>query len=101
MKVKRDDKVKVIAGNHKGKEGVVIEVLPKKGKVLVEGINLIKKHMKPNAQNQNGGIVEKEAFFDASNVMVVCGSCKKAVKTTIRKEDGNTVRICKSCNKPV
>lgn len=101
MNVKRDDKVQVIAGNHKGKEGVVVEVLPKKNRVLVEGVNLVKKHMKPNAQNQSGGIIEKEASMDVSNVMVVCGSCKKAVKTAKRKEDGNVVRICKSCNKPV
>lgn len=101
MKIVRNDKVKVIAGNHKGKEGVVTEVNKGKNRILVEGVNLVKKHLKPGRANQNGGIVEKEAFINASNVMVICGSCNKAVRVGKKVEDGKTVRICKSCNKPL
>lgn len=71
MKIKKGDNVKVIAGKDNGKEGKVISVDHKKGKVLVEGVNMITKHTKPSAGNPNGGIVQKEAPIDASNVMLV------------------------------
>ena len=71
MKIKKGDLVKVIAGKDKDKEGKVVSVDPKKGKVLVEGINMITKHAKPSAANQNGGIIQKEAPIDISNVMYV------------------------------
>ncbi len=102
MKIKRDDKVKVISGNHKGKEGIVKQVLNDKNKVLVEGVNIVKKHVKPNQENQGGGIIEKEAFMDASNVMIVCASCSKTTRISIKRdEEGSRVRLCKSCNKPL
>ena len=69
MKIKRDDLVKVITGKDKGKEGKVIAVDHKKGTVIVEGVNMVTKHTKPSAQNQAGGIINKEAPIDASNVM--------------------------------
>ena len=68
MKIKKGDTVKVIAGKDVGAEGKVLAVDKKNGKVLVEGINMVKKHTKPSVANQNGGIVEKEAYIDASNV---------------------------------
>ena len=71
MKIKRDDLVKVITGKDKGKEGKVIAVDHKKGTVIVEGVNMVTKHTKPSAQNQAGGIINKEAPIDASNVMYV------------------------------
>lgn len=102
MKIKRNDKVKVIAGNHKGKEGNVLKVLLKKNRVIIEGVNIIKKHQKPNQANQQGGIIEKEASINASNVMLVCDNCGKAVRSsTNRNEDGIVTRVCKICNKPV
>jgi len=102
MKIKRNDKVKVIAGNHKGKEGNVLKVLLKKNRVIIEGVNIIKKHQKPNQTNQQGGIIEKEASINASNVMLVCDNCGKAVRSsTNRNEDGIVTRVCKICNKPV
>ena len=70
MKIRRDDTVKVISGKYKGKVGVVKQVSIEKNKVLVEGVNVVKKHQKPNQMGQ-GGIIEKEAFIDASNVMLV------------------------------
>ncbi|MCR5789098.1 MAG: 50S ribosomal protein L24 [Lachnospiraceae bacterium] len=71
MKIKKGDTVRIIAGKDVGAEGKVLQVDHKKGKVLVEGINMIKKHTKPSVANQNGGIIEREAFIDASNVMYV------------------------------
>ena len=92
MNLKVGDKVIVIAGKEKGKEG---KIIAKKGeKVLVEGINLVKKHIKPNGQDQNGGIVDKEAFIHISNVMMIDPKTKK--RTRIAKEidkDGKKVRI--------
>jgi len=101
MKVVKNDKVKVIAGNSKGKEGIVIAVKTSKNKILVEGVNMIKKHQKPNQTNQQGGIIEREAYFDASNVMIVCSHCKKAVRTGKSLVDGKSVRVCRSCKKPL
>lgn len=102
MKIIRDDKVKIIAGNNKGKTGKVLKVILDKNKLIVEGVNLVKKHQKPNQTNQQGGIIEKEAPINASNVMLVCSNCEKAVRISKRRtEDGKAERICKSCNKAV
>ena len=102
MKIKRDDKVKIIAGNHKGKEGKVLKVLHAKNRVIVEGVNIVKKHQKPNQANQQGGIIEMEASINASNVMLVCENCGKAVRSSSnRNEDGTVTRVCVICNKPV
>ncbi|MCK5760425.1 MAG: 50S ribosomal protein L24 [Candidatus Delongbacteria bacterium] len=102
MKIKRDDKVKVIAGNHKGKEGKVLKVLFAKNRVIIEGVNIVKKHEKPSQANQQGGIIEKEASINASNVMLICDNCGKAVRSSSnRNEDGIVTRICRICNKPV
>ncbi|NOR44028.1 MAG: 50S ribosomal protein L24 [Candidatus Delongbacteria bacterium] len=102
MKIKRDDKVKIIAGNHKGKEGKVLKVLLSKNRVIVEGVNLVKKHQKPNQANQQGGIIEMEASINASNVMLVCENCGKAVRSSSnRNEDGTVTRVCVICNKTV
>ena len=102
MKIIRDDNVKIIAGNNKGKTGKVLKVIVDKNKLIIEGVNLVKKHQKPNQTNQQGGIIEKEAPIHASNVMLVCSNCEKAVRVSVRRtEDGKAERICKSCNKAV
>ncbi len=102
MKIIRDDKVKVIAGNNKGKIGKVLKVIVDKNRVIVEGVNIVKKHQKPNQANQQGGIIEKEAPIHVSNVMLVCSNCDKAVRVSKRRtEDGKVERICRSCNKAV
>jgi len=93
MKIKKGDLVKVIAGKDKDKEGKVLAVDKENGKVLVEGVNMITKHVKPNMQNQNGGIVNQEAMIDASNVMYVHNG--KAVRIGFQVENGKKVRVAK------
>ena len=100
MKIKKGDTVRVIAGSTlkgKGKEGKVKEV--KDGKVIVEGINMISKHEKPNAMNQNGGIVQKEAPIDISNVMLVVNG--KTTRVGFKTENGKKVRVAKSTGKVI
>ena len=93
LKIKKGDTVKVIAGKDNGKEGVVKSVDPKKHKVTVEGVNVIKKHEKPSVANQNGGIVEKEAPIDASNVMYVHKG--QATRVGFKIEGDKKVRFAK------
>ena len=90
MKVKVGDKVKILAGKDKGKEGTVTVTLKKKDKVVVSGINMIKKHMKPNYQNETGGILETEAPIHVSNVKVIEET--KTVKTTEKKTTKKTTK---------
>ncbi len=94
MKIKKGDTVKVIAGKDKDKEGKVIAVDMKKRKVLVEGVNMITKHAKPSAANANGGIIQKEAPFDISNVMYVHKG--KATRIGFKMENDKKVRFAKS-----
>ena len=92
MKIKKGDTVKVIAGKDKDKEGKVLAV--KDGKVLVEGVNMVTKHTKPSAANQQGGIVNKEAAIDASNVMLVVNS--KATRVGFKMDGDKKVRVAKA-----
>ena len=93
MKLKTGDKVVVIAGKDKGKEGKIIAVDRKNGRFLVEGVNMVSKHTKPNAQNQQGGIIKKENFIDASNVMYLHNG--KATRLGAMIKDGKKVRVAK------
>ena len=93
-KIKKGDTVKVIAGADKGKQGKVMEVDAKNGKIKVEGVNVISKHSKPSAGNPNGGIIQKEAFFDASNAMLVFKG--KATRVGFRMEGDKKVRFAKA-----
>ena len=99
FKIKKGDTVKVIAGKDKDKEGKVISVNPKKGAGLVEGVNMITKHTKPSMANQQGGIVNKEAWIDASNVMVMHEG--KATRVGFKVEDGKKVRVAKTTGKVI
>ncbi|ALC17573.1 50S ribosomal protein L24 [Desulfuromonas soudanensis] len=100
--VKKDDMVMVIAGKEKGKSGKVVRVFPEKGRIVVENLNMIKRHTRPNRANAEGGIVEKEAAIDASNVLLLCGACNKAARTGVRiLDDGTKTRFCKKCNEIV
>ena len=94
LKIKKGDTVKVIAGKDNGKEGKVVSVDQKTGKVVVEGVNMITKHAKPSAANPNGGIVQKEAPIDISNVMLVVKG--KATRVGFKMENGKKVRFAKS-----
>ena len=94
LKIKKGDNVKVIAGKDKGKEGKVLSVDVKNGKVMVEGVNMITKHAKPSQANPNGGIVQKEAAIDISNVMLVVGG--KATRVGFEVKNGKKVRVAKA-----
>ena len=100
IKIKRDDKVLVIAGEHKGSEGKVIKVMRDQNKAIIEGVNLIKKHSKPSAQNPQGGIIEKEAPIHISNLSLTT-SDGEASRVGYRVEDGNKVRFAKKNNELV
>lgn len=99
-KIKKDDKVQVLAGKDKGKVGKVLKIDKKKDRVLVEKVNIVQRHTKGNPYTgQQGGIVEKEAPLHISNVAVVCDSCAKATRIGYKEtEDGKKVRFCKKCN---
>ena len=95
MHVKKGDKVKVISGKDKGKTGVVLTALPKKDRVLVEGINIVKKHTKPNQANPQGGIVSQEAAIHVSNVMLLDPKSGEPTRVGYKVEDGKKVRVAK------
>lgn len=97
--IKKDDKVKVIAGKDKGKIGKVLRVDRKKDRILVENINVVKRHTRPTAKNRQGGIVESEATVPWSNVMLMCSKCLSPVRIQMRRlDDGKKVRSCRKCN---
>lgn len=100
IKIKTDDKVLVIAGEHKGSEGKVVKVMRDQNKAIVEGVNLIKKHAKPSAQNPQGGIIEKEAPIHISNLSLTTAD-GKATRVGFRVEDGNKVRFAIKNNEEV
>jgi len=99
-RIHKDDKVMILVGKDKGKIGRVLRIFSKKDKVLVEKVNMIKRHTKGNPYRQQAaGIVEKEAPIAISNVQVVCNACTKATRIGYRMtEDGKKVRFCKKCN---
>jgi large subunit ribosomal protein L24 len=103
--IRRNDTVMVLSGKDRGKQGVVREVITKKDRVIVEGINLIKKHQRPTQQGGvpvPGSIVTREGPLHVSNVMLVCKECGKASRTTVRiRQDGAKVRVCKKCGADV
>ena len=96
--IRKDDTVVVLSGDEKGKRGRVLAIHPKKEKVLVEKINIIKRHMKPSKKYSQGGIIEKEATIHRSNVMLVCLKCDKPTKVGYKILEGGTkLRVCKKC----
>ena len=97
--LKKNDNVLVISGRDRGKKGRVLRVIPDKQRVVVEGVNFIKRHTRPNPQrNIKGGIVEREAPLNASNVQLVCPECSRATRVGRQKlDDGRSVRICRKC----
>jgi len=100
--VKKDDTVHVLSGEDVGKTGKVLEVLPKEGRVVVDGINIIKKHARPTRQNPQGGVIEQPGPIQASNVMVVCPSCNAPTRVSHRRSAGSeAVRVCKRCGKSI
>ena len=100
LKIKTGDTVRVIAGDYKGSEGKVLTVFIKKNKAIVEGVNMIKKHMKPNAQSPQGGIVEKEAAIQISNLSLL-NSKGETTRVGYKMEDGKKVRYAKKSNEVI
>jgi len=98
VQIRKNDSVMVIAGKERGKTGKVLRVLTDKGTVIVERLNIVKRHTKPRGPQQSGGIVEKEAAIHASNIMIMCDKCNAPVRIG-RKilTDGKKIRICRRC----
>ena len=98
MNVKKGDQVQVLSGKDKGKQGQVLRAMPAEGKVIVEGVAIVKKATRPTPANQQGGIIEHEAAIDVSNVMLICPTCGKPTRVGHGKNaEGKKVRICKKC----
>ena len=98
--IRKNDNVLVISGRDRGKKGRVLRVVPAKGRVIVEGVNFIKRHTKANPRaNVKGGIVEREAALHASKVQIVCPECNRPTRIGSRRlDDGSRVRFCRKCN---
>ncbi len=102
MKIRKNDNVMVLAGKDKGKKGKVRLVYQDNERVMVEGVNMIKRHARAKKQARQAGIIEREAPINVSNVMLVCGKCSKSVRIGSRTlEDGKRVRYCKSCGEVI
>jgi large subunit ribosomal protein L24 len=98
MKIKKNDTVRIIAGNYRGMEGKVLKVFPDTGRIIVEKVNLIKRHTRQAGQGQEGGIIEKEAPVDSSNALLICPKCNRPTRTCMTAlADGRKVRQCKKC----
>ena len=98
MRVKKNDNVIVLTGKDKGKKGVIIDILPKKGKVMVKGVAITTKHYKARKQGETSGIKKEESFIDISGVMPICSACKKPSRINVKVLEGNKkVRICNRC----
>ena len=97
MNIKKDDKVVVLSGKDKGKQGKVLSADPKAAKVVVEGVNVATKHQKPRQQGQEGGIIKVETPLYVSKVQLVCPKCGKATRVAHKITDGKKTRVCKKC----
>ena len=96
-KIKLNDQVEVIAGKDKGLVGKVIGAFRDKDRVIVERVNMIKRHTKPNMANQQGGIIEKESAIHVSNVMLVCPKCGEPSRVNVQRDEEGAHRVCKKC----
>ena len=98
MQIRKNDSVMVIAGKERGKTGKVLRVLKEKDAVIIERTNMVKRHTKPRGPQQPGGIIEKEAHIQASNIMIMCDKCNAPVRIGHKTlTDGKKIRICRSC----
>ncbi len=99
--LKKNDSVMVVTGKEKGKTGRILLFLPKSSRVLVEKLNLVKRHQKPTQKSPQGGIVEKESGIHISNLMLICPKCVKPVRISKKIVDKKKVRICKKCEEVI
>jgi len=97
MKIKKNDTVKIMVGKDKGKTGKILNISLKENKILVEGLNLYKKHVKPKKQGEKGQIISMSRPINISNVMIICPSCGSSAKVGFRFENENKIRYCKKC----
>ena len=97
MNIKKGDTVKILSGNDKGKTGEVLSVIPKTNKIVVKGVNIRKKHIKPRKQGEEGGIISAECAIHSAKANVVCPKCGKATRIGYTEEKGEKVRVCKKC----
>jgi large subunit ribosomal protein L24 len=98
QKIRKGDKVEVLTGKYRGKQGKVLRNFPDERRVIIEGVNLVKKHSRPTQENPQGGIITKEAPIDVSNVALVCDSCNHSIRAGYRLDpDGNKRRVCRKC----
>jgi large subunit ribosomal protein L24 len=98
LKIRKGDRVRVLAGKDRGKEGEVMRALPREGKVIVEGVNIARKSQRPTRTTQQGGIIDKDMPIQVSNVALVCPACGKATRVGYKIDaSGDKVRVCKKC----
>jgi len=101
LTVRKGDKVRVISGKDKGKEGKVLRAMPEKERAVVENVHMIKKATRPSQRNQQGGIIEMEGTIHVSNLMLVCPSCGQPTRAARRRVEGTRIRVCKKCGKDI
>ena len=101
MKLKKGDTVLIISGKDKGKKGKILRVLPNDKKIMVEGVFIMKKHVRPRRQGEKGQRLEIPGYIDASNAKLVCPKCGKAVRTGYKIMEDKKYRICKKCNQEI
>jgi large subunit ribosomal protein L24 len=97
VSIRKDDEVQVVSGKDRGRRGRVVRVLPREGRIMVEGVARAKKHSRPSKKRQQGGIIDVELFVDISNVQVVCRSCGQPTRVGYRIDGDDKVRICRKC----
>ncbi|MBE9550960.1 MAG: 50S ribosomal protein L24 [Desulfobacterales bacterium C00003106] len=97
-RIKKNDKVKIIAGKEKGKIGKVLKIIRKSRRLIVENANMVKRHTRAGGPSRQGGIIEKESPLDFSNVMLICDKCMQNIRIKMKElEDGKKVRVCRKC----
>lgn len=96
-RIKQGDTVRILLGKDRGKKAKVMAVLPSQGRILVEGVNMVKKHIRPRRSGEKGQRVLVAASMQTSNVQLICPACKKGTRIGIKREDGQRQRICKKC----
>lgn len=107
MHIKKDDLVQIVSGNDRGKQGRVLKVFPEENRIIVEGVNFIKRHTRPNQKLPQGGIIEREGSIHASNAMVICPKCNQLTTTGMKpvvdetKNKTSRVRYCKKCGEMI
>jgi large subunit ribosomal protein L24 len=101
MKIKKGDRVLIISGKDRGRKGKVLKVFPKERKILVEGINLVKKHQRPRRSGEKGQIIQLPKPIDVSNAKLICSKCGKATRVGHKIVEGKKFRICKKCGQEI